>query len=54
MKIIIRWIKQLFCRHSYIKKSNRFCDLGWEVCLKCGKEKYSVKDLEYTHFKITN
>jgi hypothetical protein len=49
---IIRWIKQLFCRHLYVKKSNSYCDLGWEICLRCEKHKYSVKDLEYTHFKI--
>ena len=35
-------IKRLFCNHKY-KKKDGYALLGWEKCMKCGKERYNDK-----------
>lgn len=47
----MKFIKRLFCKHLFVKKPG-YVNIGWEICLRCEKERYNDNELEFTHFKL--
>ena len=49
---MIKFLKQLFCKHSYQPIENNYFRLGWYKCEKCAKEEYIGDNVAVTHFKL--
>jgi hypothetical protein len=38
--------KKLFCKHQYKLIEGNFFKLGYQKCIKCGKEKYDGSNVD--------
>jgi len=45
-------LKRIFCKHKYSFIEGDYFMLGWERCDKCGKEKYTGKNIQFTEIKF--
>ena len=46
------FLERLFCSHDNETIENNYAMLGYEKCIKCGKEIYTGVNCEFTNFKI--